>query len=407
MKRALAIGFALVLAAGLGFAAMRVAERGRFASPYSTLGGGPDGTLALLRLAGELGHEARPLLRELSHMRGPGTLVALGNCQSSLNRELSRPEREALLRWVERGGLLIVAGIDDYVPIEAGLGSGRRATCENDAEQTFLERMFPDTSGVAGDGRVPFEVEAEPNGPPLSHMLPFLVTRASTVIQSMQDVEATTLLDSDEGPLGMTTALGRGRVVFLGTPDIFTNENIALTGGVVFARLLDAFAPKGPVWFDEYHLGVGERRSLFRYLRDLGYGPLLLQAALVILAALWAGATRLGEPRDEPPAKPRTTRSYLSALGALYARTRDKSGALDVLGQRALSRIARHYRTGSVPLPELERALAARGLAAVATYVGRIRDHAARPLGSGESLETRARLIDHDTAAVLVLGDAP
>jgi hypothetical protein len=405
VKRVLLFALVVALASGLGFAAMRVGERGRFASPYSTLGGGPDGTLALLRLSQKLGHDARPLLRELSHMRGPGTLVALGACHGGLRRDLTRPEREALLRWIERGGLLIVGGIDDYLPVEAGLSTGREPTCENELERTFFERMFPEEAGPS-EGRMPFAVDAEPEGPPLAHMLPFVVTRASTVEKS-QETEATTLIESDEGPLGMTTALGRGRVVFLGTPDIFTNENVSISGGVVFARLLEAFAPKGPVWFDEYHLGVGERRSLFRYLRDLGYGPLLLQAALVILAALWAGATRLGEARDEPPARPRTTRSYLSALAALYARTRDRAGALDVLGQRALSRIAKHYRTGSVPLAELERALVARGLSAVATYVGRIRDHAARPLGDGESLETRARLIDHDTTAALVLGDAP
>lgn len=407
MKRWLWVAAALCLAVLFGFAAHRVTERGRFALPYSTLGGGPDGTLALFRLTRELGYEPRAHMRELSHMRSPGTLVAIGSCRAGLVRELSRPEREALVSWVERGGLLIVAGVASYLPSEAGLSDEFAATCKDPLEQGFFEGALAgeEDEGISSDEvRVPFYVEAYPSGPPLAHVLPFGVTRASTV-QSNGEMEPTVLIESEHGPLAMTAPLGRGRVVYLGIPDAFTNENLAQGGGVVFARLLEAFAPKGPVWFDEYHLGVGARRSLFRYLRDLGYGPVLLQLGLVILAALVAGATRLGEPRDEPREKPRSTRSYLAALGSLYARTRDKQGALEVLGQRALERIARHYRVGNVPLSELQSALSAQGHRAVATYVERVRAHAKRPLAQGEALEARARAIDEDTTAALSLSE--
>jgi hypothetical protein len=144
-----------------------------------------------------------------------------------------------------------------------------------------------------------------------------------------------------------------------------------------------------------------------RYLRDLGYGPVLFQFALVVLVAFFASTTRLGEPAPERVVAPQGTRSHLSALGMLYLRSKDKRGALGVLAQRALTRIARHYRTGSVPLHELERALAGRGLGAVAGYVARIREHAQRPFARGETLEQRAREIDQDTTAAIVLGDAP
>lgn len=418
----------LTLCTLFGLALMRVAQRGRYAAPYSTLGGGPDGTLGLMRLTGDLGFDARPLLRELSHLRPPATLVAIGNCPARLVRELSRPEREALLRFVDQGGLLIVAGVDDYLPVEAGLFANKRATCEEPKDGATLfdpEPAAPEESDDSPDEQpaqqskasdqddlldeeesVPFYVDAEPSGPPLTHMMPFVVTRASTV-SANQETEATVLIDSEAGPLGMTTALGRGRVVYLGVPDALTNRDVRSSGGPLFARLLRAFAPRGPVWFDEYHLGSGARRSLVRYLRDLGYGSVLFQLALVVVVAFFATTARLGEPANERVAPPQGTRSHLSALGMLYLRSKDKRGALGVLGQRALVRIARHYRTGSVPLHELERALQGRGLGAVAGYVTRIRDHAQRSLARGETLEQRAREIDQDTTAAIVLGDAP
>ena len=136
------------------------------------------------------------------------------------------------------------------------------------------------------------------------------------------------------GPHAATAASSRLSVLEDAILSVLSDQSVPAK--VIARRLLEAFAPKGPVWFDEYHLGVGERRSLFRYLRDLGYGPLLLQAALAVFALLFAGATRLGVVRDDPRPVPRTTHKYLSALGSLYARTRDQSGALEVLGQRAL-----------------------------------------------------------------------
>jgi hypothetical protein len=404
--RALRYLVALAALAMVAFFALRVSERGRYASPYSTLGGGPDGTLALLALTRQLGYRAEPHMHELSHLRAGGTLVAIGSCRTGLMRELSRPERDALLSWIEGGGLLIVAGLAQYLPVEVGLSTALNATCEDTTKDSFLKSLLREDEDKSSEplDKVPFEIRARPKGPPLTHMLPFMVTRASTVAAS-QESEASLLIDSDAGPLAMTVPLGRGRVVFLGIPDALTNQDLALSGGALFARLLKAFAPEGPVLFDEYHLGQGERRSLFRYLRDLGYGPVLAQLGLVVMVVLLGGSARLGEPRVEPVQRPRSTRSYLAALGSLYARTRDKQGTLGVVSQRALMRIARHYRSSNVPLDELERALAERGFGAVASYVRRIREHASTPLTRGESLETRARLIDQDTTAALAVGE--
>ena len=43
-------------------------------------------------------------------------LVALGDCESGMARPLSRYEQQELARWVERGGVLLVAGARHYLP---------------------------------------------------------------------------------------------------------------------------------------------------------------------------------------------------------------------------------------------------------------------------------------------------
>ncbi len=399
--------FALVMIALAGavmFACERVGERGRFALSYSTFGAGPDGTRALLELARELGFDAQPFSHELSHLPARATLVAIGGCDQPLAREVSRPEREELLRWIEAGGLLIVAGADDYLPAATGLRMVLPATCEQ--SKPLLPREALDHATEDGyDLSLPFELAGQPAGPPLTYAAPLVLQRARSV-EADEETEATVLIDSEYGPVAMTTAVGRGRVVLLGSGRPFVNSALGSGGGAIFARLLKAFGGKGAVLFDEYHLGMGERRSLVRYLRDLGLAPALVQLCLIALLFLWSRGQRLGPAVDELPSTPRVTQRYLHALGALYARTKDAQGALNSLTNHGLSRIARHYRLKHVPLAEVPSALRAQGLFAVASFADRVASHANTPLAAGESILTRARALEQDVRAALVLGDA-
>jgi hypothetical protein len=385
------------------YAVARVAERGRFATPYSSYSAGPDGTRALLLLAQELGHVAEPFTRELSHLPA-GTLLILSGCRGALLRKLARPERDALLHWVERGGLLIVAGTAELLPESAGLFVAERAHCRPDTNPGMIERWFttPSPESVL-DSHLPYRLRADPVGPPLTHLLPFDVEEPLT-LRVGHDSEATELLGSDQGPLALTTPLGRGRIVLLGIPEALTNRGLSEGGGPLFARLLRAFAPRGPVMFDEYHLGMGERRSLVGYLRDAGYAWLLLQLLLAVLALLLASATRLAPARPHGQT-PRETRPFAEALADLLARSDDKQGVQARLSGHAIARIARHYHARRVPPERVADWLQSRGLGAVAVYVRRIEQHAERPLLPGESLTQRAQAIEGDETAAIVVGD--
>jgi hypothetical protein len=331
--------------------------------------------------------------------------VLISGCRGELLRKVARPEREALARWIERGGLLIAAGSTALLPDGAGLALAERAACQPEAEPGLLERLLsPQPEPRALDAHLPRTLEAEAVGPPLTHLLSFDVEEPMT-LRVGHDSEATELLTSSHGSLALTTPLGRGRIVLLGIPEALTNRALSEGGGQLFARLLQAFAPRGPVLFDEYHLGMGERRSLVGYLRDAGYTPLLLQLGLAALVLLLAGATRIGPARAAEPS-PRTTRPFAEALAQLLARSGDAPGALQRLSGYALGRIASHYHARGVAPDQLERWLTLQGLFAVAAYVARVRAHAELPLLQGETLTQRAQAIERDATAALVVGEA-
>lgn len=403
MRRLICAGLSLLLVAAVlsvAYAVVRVSERGRFATAYSSYGAGPEGTLALFRLTEELGFSARAFTRELSHLPR-GSLVLIEGCRGKFLRPVTRPEREALTHWVERGGLLILAGAYDAVPRGAGLSLSRQARCR-ESEKTPLSRLFGERNADPVESSLPERMTAFAAGPPLTHLLPFDVHEASTLREAL-DAEATELLASDEGSLALTTPLGRGRVVLLGIPDALTNQALSDGGGLLYARILRAFAPEGPVLFDEYHLGMGERRSLIGYLRDVGFSGPLLELALAALALLLAGSARIGKVRASSP-RARQTRSFVEALANLFQRSQDTEGALERLSNDALARIARAYRSPLRSADELCAFFDNRGLAAVSTYVRRVREHGASPLAPGESVTQRAQAIERDETAALVVG---
>src|SRR6185369_1339779 len=102
--------------------------------------------------------------------------------------------------------------------------------------------------------------------------------------------------DDDTLVRGVALRRDRGWVIALASGSPFQNRDLRTSdGGPLLARLLDAYAARGaPVLFDEYHLGVGDSRSTMRYLADAGYGPLALQAVLLVALVLWRAGARFG-----------------------------------------------------------------------------------------------------------------
>jgi len=273
------------------------------------------------------------------------------------------------------------------VPRTAGRLRGRKRS---------LRSMF--ARGDEADGPVHF---ASPVDEPLRGLEPLPMLRPGKIELAPHTEHDVILGAPDESgeaslmhTLGVVVRRGKGRVIVLASASMLQNRALGPSqGGVTFARLLRAFAPGGPVMFDEYHLGVGERRSLVRYLREAGGTPFALQLFFAVLLFLWRGGARFGGLRESQEPLPLGSASLVTAMGNLFGRTRDAAGASQILIRQALSRVAAHHHVPAAPAQILARSLQEKGLHDAARAVAGIA-LAERAVAGPGGLAAKSRHLD-------------
>lgn len=409
MKRAGWLAFAALAFALLWLTLDRVADRGRFAAAYSSYGSGPRGTRALYLLVEQLVAPVMRWAQDLARLPSGAVLVALGGCDAPMARPVSRYERQELVRWVRSGGVLVVAGARDYLPQALGVQFQFDPRCKVRWSEFLEPQDLPEPEGEppsvdagapvestevteervissAADGGVLVSDPSEPKTPspvedettwavPMSPVLrgmpvmPFrdpghlIVTtaREPEILLGDPRVDADGR-ETELAPLAVVLRHGMGRVIVLASASMLQNPELGTSdGGELFVRLLRHYAPGAPVLFDEYHLGIGERRSLMRYLRQMGAAPLAIQLALLIGLALWRAGARFGGIQAPPPPPPPASASFVHALGQLYARSADAHGAIELIARDAYARIAAHHHLDVAPPAKLAQALSERG----------------------------------------------
>ncbi len=421
-RRALVALLWLVALGASGLVCERVAARGRYAVAYSTHGAGPGGARGLFLLGAALGRRPVRWAEDFGRLPERAVLVALGGCELLAARPVSRAEQAWLRGWVERGGVLVVAGAHDYLPATLGvtlerdegacfpraglLGAIARAGRDGGVSEGPPDEATPSPIDLARDpaAAIAAAVEADPLPParwasgvggPLGGLARVpLRDPARVVLHDPLHTEVLLRLE-DDTVVGAIVRKGRGAVVALASASPLLNRELRLgEGGVLFARVLRDVPASALLVFDEYHLGVGERRSVVRYLGDLGGGPLLVQALLVVLFALWRFGARFGGTQRPAPLPPAGTASYVAGIASLYARAGDDGAVAGILARRALARVAAHHRLPPAEAGALAAALTRRGRGAEADAVRRLAELAVAPPAGGAALVARARAID-------------
>lgn len=400
--RVMAIGAVLLGCAVLFGMCSRVSERGRFALAYSTYGAGPSGTRALFELVRASGFVAERWNQEVSSLPRGSVLIAMGGCDQAQARPLSRPEREALVRWVDAGGVLIIAGAADMAhdalggtlenpPLESCVdGDGVFAMMLRSSARAERERLERERdSGDAGDAG---PREADPPSPPvedfddvdetLDHTispvegepttwarstsevfrgLPEMALRRRARIHVEANAESEVLSSVSSEPASVAIRRGAGHVILLATASSFQNRDLAqYEGAPAFLRLLTHYAPGRRIFFDEFHVGAGETRSTMRYMMQLGLSPMLAQLLLVLALFLGAAMQRFGSTQLAVARARITTASFVAGVGALFSKVGDPSGSLGLLTRRAIRQIADHHHIDESAPSKLEAALRAR-----------------------------------------------
>lgn len=426
--RRVALSLLVLVALGAsGLVCQRVAARGRFAVAYSSYGAGPGGARALFLLSESLGRRPIRWAEDFGRLPEQSVLVALGGCDLLSAREVSREEKKRLLGWVERGGVLFVAGAHGYLSPELGatldrpagaclpraglLGAIVRASQDGGAGAEPVDAGVPTAEQIAMDpaAAVASATEMDPLPPvqwagsvgaPLEGLGAVPVRDPARIEVHDLPHSVVVLRLADERVAGVIIRKGRGAVIALASASPLQNRELRLAdGGALFARVLRAFPRPGPVIFDEYHLGVGERRSVVRYLGDLGGGPFLLQILVIVLFALWRLGARFGGTRHPVQPPPAGTASYVAGIASLYAKAGDPVATATILVKRALVRIAAHHHLPHSDPELLAKALEERGRKPEALLVRQLAALATAPLKTGAELVVRARQIDAALAA--------
>ncbi len=132
----------------------------------------------------------------------------------------------------------------------------------------------------------------------------------------------------DRAPGALVLRQGKGRVIVVADPSLATysglwdrkdgsatlrDDNVWF---LVNVATLDA--RDGKVYFDEYHHGFQSGGGLWGYLRYHGQALLLAPLLLVVAAAVWTAAVRLGPATPTPHTSETDAVDYASALARLY-----------------------------------------------------------------------------------------
>jgi len=191
--------------------------------------------------------------------------------------------------------------------------------------------------------------------------LPEMALRRRGRIHVEANAESEVLASVLNEPTAVAIRRGQGHVILLATGSSFQNRDLAdYEGAPAFLRLLNHYAPRRRILFDEFHVGAGETRSTMRYMMQLGLSPMLAQLLLVLALFLGAAMQRFGSAQKAVARARITTTTFVAGVGALFSKLGDPNGSLGLLCKRAIRQIAEYHHIDESTPPKLEAALRAR-----------------------------------------------
>ena len=329
--------------------------------PLSPEGTGPSGAKAMTILLDELG-------ADVDVDRG----VPDADVETAvlLQDRLDDGRREALGRWVEDGGTLVVADPASGLtpPVAEPLGSfAGFGDIDLDAGDCDMDALA-DVEHLALGGGVLYESSAG----------------------------SARCFDDGAGAFVVESAFGQGRVIAVGGPYPFTNEGLGRADAAVLVADLLAPEPEGTrvAFLDRADPVDGRPGGGDETLLDLVPDRVvlaLIQLGLAFGAYVWFRARRAGRPVAEPLPTTLAGSELVAAVGQLLAQERDPERAAGLLRDDLRRTLGR--RLGLGPDASLDELLAAAERAGADP--DRLRDLVAgRTVADGEALTTLARDID-------------
>jgi hypothetical protein len=222
-------------------------------------------------------------------------------------------ELEALKGWVSKGGtfVLVISRPNAFLKnfdldLEPGFGKSHK----NDDGEMFVFQPGPYTRGVRT-----LHYQGHPG---------LVLAQPEAVIH----------LRSEWGGLLAVLEQGKGRLIVLTDPNLFSNELLREADHPRLAlNLLLTHLGDGSVLVDEYHHGYGRATSVFDHLtRSKAIYP-ALQGFLLLLIFWAAKGRRFGPPRPLVRDEHRSSLEYVRAMAQLFQRAQARGLALEAVSR--------------------------------------------------------------------------
>ncbi|MFN0054850.1 MAG: DUF4350 domain-containing protein [Planctomycetales bacterium] len=284
-----------------------------------------------------------PLPRGIARIDRNGTLCLLGPARDPTPREW-----EAVLRFVARGGNLLVAARWDEPDVELP-GLSVRVTLPS--QSTPVEKVVVPPTGESRpappDLPMPLDgPEAPLSSPSDQGQTPPAAapTLPSTVITSLVPAHLvrwqskgivvapsyTSLVRTLAGEQAVRLRHGLGTIVLCASDQIFSNTALfdrKHQNGLLAIKLLETAGVQGAIVFDESLNATGTPKVVGLLLAPF-IRPLTLQALALLILFGWRGGRRFGGVLPEEHRTRRNLTDHSDALGNLYYKTRHGAGAL-------------------------------------------------------------------------------
>ncbi len=322
---ALVVCIAVVATIGIARDARRRAEN----STFSTYDTGRNGYRALYEILGREGVPVTRFERPLGLLGGDAkTLVISDNGGAPPVSVPGRPSAEMrqLAAFVTRGGRLValdpnLGGGDDAL---VGLPPTKKTAARTIATRAAANALTTGVAAVRGDFATGFSFQANAKG---------------------SKVPVTALLRTPDGLAAIAYPFGKGEVVAIVAPTVFSNAYLAQAQNARFAYNVLA-AGGGTVAFDERVHGYAEDRTLWDALPAPARLAFWICVAVVVLALIEANVRFAPAIPVDPPDE-RDSSAYVSSMAALLRRARAARAAVERFADDAMRRARRRYGAGA------------------------------------------------------------
>jgi hypothetical protein len=299
-----------------------VGEEGELTGDRSSYRSTPYGTMAFYTLLAESHYKVSRFEKPFTELKdhAPGTLVVIAPPDT---HSPDRNEFEAVNKWVEAGGLLII--IDRQIDVTVS--------------DVAIRTEYPQWKSAV------HTLQPTPYTRGVEHIA--LSDYASRV--KVESRAATYHIGDDQAAVVADAKVGKGRVILVTDPYIVANNGISQADNVILALNLLTERPSGDIAFDEYHHGYGASTTsegLLSYFRGTPVPWMMAQVALVALLVVYTRGRRFGRPLPLKRERRTTNLEFVSSMANITRLARATDLAMENIYAEFRQRLCRF---GGVP----------------------------------------------------------